>query len=106
MGPRAFDLGQAGNRWIGALTVVELAHEATFVLLAPFAFSARAARIFCVARWRAREQPHTENPGVAPPSPGRVVAVSSWRAYDKTFFFIAMQHNVCRIAQWSGQRHI
>jgi len=31
---------------------------------------------------------------------------SSWRAYDKTFFFIAMQYNVCRIAQWSGQRHI
>jgi len=76
------------------------------MLVTASACDACAARIFCVARWRAREQPHTENRGVAPPSPGRVVAVSSWRAYDKTFFFIAMQYNVCRIAQWSGQRHI
>jgi hypothetical protein len=35
-----------------------------------------------------------------PPSPARRRrSVSSWRAYDKIFFFIAMQHNIFRIAQ-------
>jgi len=32
------------------------------------------------------------------PPPARR-SVSSWRAYDKIFFFIAMQHNIFRIAQ-------